>query len=145
VRVRRTLAAEAAVALRQHRLRGREREFEREVLATHAGAVGAGHARETPVVDAHVGVLEACLDEWGEDARRALVVQQPPVGRVGERGVGEEELPRAEAARVVLRVGVSHAEESDLESERAARRVQVSRHVPPLDAMTGVRARIARK
>ena len=56
-------------------------------------------------------------------ARRALVVPQAPVPRIGERRVREQELPRRERARIRLGDARPVAEERDLHAVVAARGV----------------------
>src|SRR6185503_15767205 len=96
----RALEAEPEIALEHRRLRGLELQVERERLARDARAIAATRARERPVVDPHVRVGDGSVGEAFDDARRTLVGQQPRLRRIGERRMGEEELPGAEAAGI---------------------------------------------
>ena len=68
-------------------------------------------------------------------ARGPLRVHQPAAGRIGERGMRDDDLARGERARVLLLELRLRAKESDLETQlRVSARGEPARHVPPLDA-----------
>ncbi len=163
----RSLAAEAAVALQQQRLRRREgcvqgeacgvvapaRGVARAVFACSRGVARAA-AFEPPVADVHMRVVErsGCARRLrvAAPAREALGVQQAALGHVGQRGVREQQLACGEAALDVLRKAGARAEEGQLEAPSGCVVVRVhalkpAGDVPPLDAEFGMRAVIARK
>jgi ABC-type lipoprotein release transport system permease subunit len=143
---RRPLAGEAAIALEQDRLRRREAKVEGKVLAVDLRAVVRALPSEPPVVDAHVGVARGRLHHALERAAAALRVEEARLARIGEGGMGEQHLLRGEAAGIRLRGRVAHAEERDLEPEPPGRipfLTQMAGHVPPLDAVAGMRAGVA--
>jgi hypothetical protein len=107
-------------------------------------AVGVAH--EAPVVELYVGIAFLCVHQAEALARAFLVVQQLAGGRIGERGMGEDQLPWRELARVRRVMSGSGAEEGDLETERfPIWRFQPAGGVPPLRAEGGMRTEVAWK
>ena len=79
-------------------------------------------------------------------ARGALVVPQPSFARVGDRGVGEQQLPGREVAGVVFLQQRAIAKEGDLDAEvPAALVLHPAGDVPPLGPVAGMRTMVARK
>ena len=72
-----------------------------------------------PVVDPDRGSGFLGLREREPGARRALLVHQPAVPRIGDRRVGEQDLPWAEGAGIVLPDAGPRSEERDLEADRS--------------------------
>jgi len=79
-------------------------------------------------------------------ARDPLIVAKAPERRVGDRGVGKDQLPRRECARTRLRDPWTAAEERDLDTDLAVLSIaKPARDIPPLGAKGGVAAVIARE
>src|SRR5437879_7761648 len=97
---------------------------------------------QPPVVDPDAGALGLGVRERETGARRALLVDQAAALRIGDGGVGQQYLARIEAARVVGLFLRPRAEEGDLEAHRP---VEPAGDVPPLGAVLGMRAVIARE
>src|SRR3989442_3079147 len=97
---------------------------------------------QPPVVDPDAGAPGLGVRERETGARRALLVEQAAALRVGDGGVGKQYLARIEAARVVGLFLRTRAEEGDLEAHRP---VEPAGDVPPLGAVVGMRAVIARE
>src|SRR5258706_4613930 len=97
---------------------------------------------EPPVVDPHAGAVGLGVRQRKTGARGTLVVQQLAELRVGDRGMGKQQLARIERARIgTLLVGTS-AKERDLEADRA---VEPAGDVPPLGAKFRVSAMVTGK
>ncbi len=142
----RALARVALVALQQHRLRGLELEFEREVARGDRRDVAPAFQRERPVADPRPGRRLVRAGEVEHRARRTLVVAQPAVRGVRHRRVREHELPCGEPARVVLGDARAVAEERHLHAERGAvAALHPAGRVPPLGAVVGMAAVVARE
>src|SRR5687768_1233774 len=134
-------AAEAAVAL-QHQLPGKETQLKRKITCHDRRVIALAIEFEPPVVDPHAGALELGVRERKAGASGALVVHQAAALRVAERRVREENLPGIEAARVIGDLFGTRAKKSDLKAQRSG---EPAGDVPPLDAVVGMRAVVARK
>src|SRR6266571_8231240 len=142
----RPFAAEAALALEQHRLFRIETEAVAEIARRDLRRVLAPGLLERPVFDRDLGAALLGTGEPEACARGALVVQQPTGRRIGERGMREEQLPRREAAGKVLGDARPVAKKSDLHAEfPAARRLEPAGDVPPFAAELRMAAVVARE
>src|SRR5581483_10031012 len=111
-----------------------------------AGAISVALEPQRPVVDGNLGggLRESC--ETKACTRHALVGPQSPQPRIGDGGVGEQELARCEGARVVFLHFGPIAEEGDLHAVIApARILQPTGDVPPLGSIIGMGTVIAWK
>src|SRR5258708_21755566 len=97
---------------------------------------------QAPVVDPDAGAGFRGLRERDPGARRALLVHQPAVPRIGDRRVREQDLSRAEGAGIILGDVRPCPEERDLEADRP---IEPAGDVPPLRAEIRMRAVIARE
>jgi hypothetical protein len=89
--------------------------------AAHRHLVAAiGAAPHAPVLELDVGVAGLGPGQAEAFARAALVVQQASRGRIGQRGVADDQLLGREGAGVGRVVSGAAAEEGDLEAERLA-------------------------
>ena len=77
----------------------------------------------------------------------ARIEAQAARERVGQRGVGKDQLARGKRARMIGCDAGARAEEGNLEAERigAAGDVERAGRIPPFDASLGVRAEVARQ
>src|SRR5438552_4251270 len=142
----RPLAAEAALALEQHRLFRVEAQAVAEIARGDFRLVPASGLLEPPVLDRDLGAALFGMGEPEARARRALVVQQPTGRRIGERRVREQQLPRREPAGKFFGDARTVAKESKLHAELpAARRLEPSGDVPPFVAELRMAAVIARE
>src|SRR5258706_4140007 len=140
----RPFAAEAALALEQHRLFRIEPEAVVEIARRDLRHVAAPGLLERPVFDRDLGAALFGLGEPEPRARGALIVQQPRGRRIGERRMREEQLPRREPARKVFGDTRPVAKKSDLHAELfAAGRFEPASDVPPFAAELRVAAVVA--
>jgi hypothetical protein len=130
----------------EQRLGGHERKVEREFARRDVRLVAIAGARERPVVDESPCRFRLDPREAESRARRALVVVETAVPRIGERRMREHELPRRERASIRLGNARPVAKERDLHTPLPARGVpDPAGGVPPLGAKLRVGAVIARK
>ena len=142
----RPLARIALLSLQKDRLRRLEREVEREFARGDLRDIALALERERPVADPRAGRRLVRPGKVEHRARRALVVAEPALRGLGQRRVREHQLTRREVARVVLGDARPIAKERDLNAERlAVARAHPAGHVPPLVAVRGVAAVIARE
>jgi hypothetical protein len=140
------LATESPLALQQRRLHAVEVEAHHEVVALHDGVIAIPVLANRPVVEPHVGESLACVRQIEPGPRRALGVPQAADGRIRDRRVPEQDLPRRKPARIRFAQARPHAKKRDLEADRLGVLVlDPTRHVPPLDAEIGMRALVARE
>src|SRR2546425_1677580 len=142
----RPLAAEAALALEQHRLFRVEAEAVAEIARRDLRRVTAPGLPERPVLDRNFGAALFGLGEPEPRARGTLVVQQPTGRRIGEHRMREKQLPRREPAGNVFGDARPVAKKSDLHAELpAARRFEPAGDVPPFAAELQMAAVVARE
>src|SRR5712691_882342 len=142
----RPFAAEAALALEQHRLFRIEPEPVAEIARRDLRRVAAPGLRERPVFDRDLGAALFGLGEPEPRARGALIVQQPTGRRIGERRVRKEQLPRRKPARNIFGDARPVAKKSDLHAELpAAGRLEPARDVPPFAAELRMAAVVSRE
>src|SRR6266849_3634895 len=142
----RPFAAEAALALEQHRLFRLEPEPVAEIARRDLRRVAAPGLLERPVFDHDLGAALFGLGEPEPRARGALIVQQPCGERIGERRMREEQLPRREPAWNIFCNARPVAKKSDLHSELpAAGRLEPAGDVPPFAAELRMAAVVARE
>src|SRR6185369_9038706 len=137
-------AAEPGIAIEQRRAIGGQAQFVGEIRRPHRQAIALTILREKPVVDPDLGSLAGKAGTAKTAARRALGITQAAQLRVGDGGMGEDQLARREGARVVLAEAGADAEEGALKTQRTAvRQVQPAGGVPPLVAEIRVGAVVA--
>src|SRR3989449_4560041 len=142
----RTFAAEAALALEQHRLFRIEPEPIAEIARRDLHRVAAPGLPQRPVFDRDLGAALFGLGEPQARARGALIVQQRCGERIGERRVREEQLPRREPALNIFRNARPVAKKSDLHAELpAAGRLEPAGDVPPFAAELRMAAVVSRE
>src|SRR2546425_3939368 len=142
----RPLAAEAALALEQHRLFRIKPEPIAEIARRDLRRVAAPGLPQRPVFDRDLGAALFGLGEPQARARGALIVQQRCGERIGERRVREEQLPRREPALNIFRNARPVAKESDLHAELpAAGRLEPAGDVPPFAAELRMAAVVSRE
>ena len=144
-----SFARHAARALQQHGLGGPERQLQAEVARRHLRQVGAVQALERPVVQAQIGVTLAGLRDREPLTRYALVVPEAAAPKVGQRGVGKQQMARSKARSHCLRGLQPYPEESQLKAQIvplfARARRAVTGDVPPFGAQLRMAAEIARE
>src|SRR5438132_14409940 len=91
-------AAETALALEQRGLLRLEPQRVAEIARRDLRRIAAVGLPERPVPDRHVGAPLGAFREPEPCARGALIVHQPPGARIGERRMGEQQLPRRKPA-----------------------------------------------
>src|SRR6266705_4275027 len=94
----RPFAAEATLALEQRGLLRFEAQGVAEIARRDLRRIAAVGLLERPVTDRHVGAPLGAFREPEPRARSTLIVQQPPGTRIGERRMGEQQLPRCKPA-----------------------------------------------
>src|SRR5438309_65330 len=142
----RPLAAEAALALEQHRLLRLEPQTVAEIARRDLRRVAALYLLERPVFDRDFGAPLLRLGEPEACARGALIVQQLSRTRIGECRMREEQLPRREAARNVFGEARPVEKKRDLYAQLfAARRCEPAGDVPPFAAKLRMAAVVARE
>src|SRR4029078_3205608 len=101
---------------------------------------------QRPVVDPRSGRVFRRSGELEALARRALVVAEPAVARIGDGGVREQQLARRKCARIRFGDERAVAEESYLDAEAVNIGIaSPAGDIPPFAAKGRVRARVARK
>src|SRR4029079_12691261 len=93
-----SLAAHAAIALQERRLRGVHVEVEPEVLRRDPCREAISRLHERPVVDPYVGLVRRGGRETEAFACRALIDPPTPQRRISNRRVREQQLLRRETA-----------------------------------------------
>ena len=88
--------------MEQHRLRRRKGKVECEIARGDARQVLPSGQRERPVGDCDRGRLFACLGETESRTGSPLIVAQPRMAHVRNRGMREQQLPWREAAGIGL-------------------------------------------
>jgi len=141
-----SLAAEAALAFREQRLRRLELQIETEIARSDPRNVAILCELQRPVLDPDMRVAFVGAGETQPRARRTLVVTQAATSRVGECRMREDDLLRRERARILFLDAGASAKERDLNAEIVAVRIlDPARDVPPFRAEGRVAAVIARE
>ena len=144
-RIRR-LGAEPGIPVEHRRAVRSELERIGKIGAPHHGPVAIDLLLELPVADPDFGLIGGESGPAKTNAGRTFVVTQTPVRRIGNCGMGKDQLARRKGAGIAFADAGANTEKGGLKTQRAAiRQIQPTGGVPPFGAEIRVRAVIGRE